>query len=113
MSVLRNNFHCIVVKEHPNMKSVVLKEVVICSKGADGINSKKCKPGSDCSSRSSLIWDCTVCQCLSVRKLNHYGINKGINFCPIIVEEHPNMKSVVVKEVEMLLFRPNIPARAQ
>jgi len=29
------------------------------------------------------------------------------------VEEHPNMKGVVVAEVERLLFRPNIADRAQ
>ena len=32
-------------------------------------NSKQCRPWSDCSSRSSLIWVCTVCPGISVRKL--------------------------------------------
>ena len=29
------------------------------------------------------------------------------------VDKHPNMKLVVVKEVEQLLYRSNIPAKAQ
>ena len=32
-------------------------------------NCKQCRPWSHCSSRSSLIWVCTVCPDLSVRKL--------------------------------------------
>ena len=32
-------------------------------------NSKQCRPWSDCSSRSSLIWVCTVCPGISVLKL--------------------------------------------
>ena len=32
-------------------------------------NSKQCRPWSDCSSRSSLIWVCTVCLDISVWKL--------------------------------------------
>ncbi|KAK3593430.1 hypothetical protein CHS0354_020192 [Potamilus streckersoni] len=30
-----------------------------------------------------------------------------------LVEQHPNMKTVVVREVEQLMFRPNIPVKAQ
>ncbi|XP_056021868.1 CCAAT/enhancer-binding protein zeta-like [Ostrea edulis] len=30
-----------------------------------------------------------------------------------LVDKHPNMKTVVVKEVEQLLYRPNIPVKAQ
>eukprot|EP00105_Crassostrea_gigas_P005739 XP_011419440.1 PREDICTED: CCAAT/enhancer-binding protein zeta [Crassostrea gigas] len=30
-----------------------------------------------------------------------------------LVDKHPNMKAVVVKEVEQLLYRPNIPVKAQ
>ena len=45
-----------------------------------GWNSKQCRPRSDCSMRSSLIWVCTVCSDLSVPILgtfmeviiNHY-----------------------------------------
>ena len=38
-------------------------------------NGKQCRPRSDCSSsRSSVIWVCTVCPGLSVRKQDHYGI---------------------------------------
>lgn len=29
------------------------------------------------------------------------------------MDKHPNMKAVVVKEVEQLLYRPNIPVKAQ
>ena len=34
-------------------------------------------------------------------------------FYDVTVEHHPNMKGVVVTEVERLLFRPNIAERAQ
>jgi len=34
-------------------------------------------------------------------------------FFKITVEQHPNMKEIVVREVEQLLFRPNIAERAQ
>ena len=43
-------------------------------------NGKQCRPWSDCSSRSSLIWVCTVCPGISVRKLRIitvYLIRKG------------------------------------
>ena len=34
-------------------------------------------------------------------------------FFAVAVATHPNMKSVVVLEVERLLYRPNIAAKAQ
>ena len=51
--------------------------------GAKG-NSKQWRPWSDCSSRSSLIWVCTVCPDISVRKLR---VITG-KFCFLI--EHEN-----------------------
>ena len=47
--------------ESPNLR-------VFCQKRCKW-NSKQWRPRSDCSSRSSLIWVCTVCPDLSVRKL--------------------------------------------
>ena len=53
-------------EKRPNLR-------VFCQKDADGIaNSEdpdQTAPRSDCSSRSSLFWVCTVCPDLSVRKL--------------------------------------------
>ena len=45
------------------------------SKGCRG-NCKQCRPWSDCSSRSSLIWVCTVCPGLSVWKLKIITVNQ-------------------------------------
>ena len=42
-------------------------------------NCQQCRPWSDCSSRSSLIWVCTVCPDLSVWKLRNITVN-GIPF---------------------------------
>ena len=39
-------------------------------------NCKQCRPWSDCSSRSSLIWVCAVCPDLSVRKLRNIMVNQ-------------------------------------
>ena len=38
-------------------------------------NCKQCRPWSDCSCRSSLIWVCTVCQDMSVRKLRKITVH--------------------------------------
>ena len=44
-------------------------------------NCKQCRPWSECSSRSSLIWVCTVCPDLSVRKLRNITVLVVINSC--------------------------------
>ena len=45
----------------------------------DAESCKQCRPRSDCSSRSSLIWVCTVCPDLSVRTLRNITVN--VNCC--------------------------------
>ena len=54
-------------------------------------NGKQCRPWSDCCSRSSLIWVCTVCLGISVWKLRiitvcdpHFGWRKWVKFLWII-----------------------------
>ena len=44
---------------------------------------KQCKPWSDCSSRNCLIWLCTVCPGLSVRKLRIITVQKNVLGHPI------------------------------
>ena len=41
-------------------------------------NSKQCRPWSDCCSRSSLIWVCTVCPDLSVWKLRKITVSTAL-----------------------------------
>ena len=55
--------------------------IVYCIQRCRG-NCKQCRPWSDCSSRSSLIWVCTVCPDLSVRKLKkHYDRPFWVSHC--------------------------------
>ena len=58
----------------PRIQTKMQNLRVFCQNDANGIANSEdpdqtAPPLSDCSSRSSLIWVCTVCQDLSVRKL--------------------------------------------
>ena len=47
-------------------------------------NGRQCRPWSDCSSRSSLIWVCTVCQDLSVWKLRTITVHMTLVLWPLL-----------------------------
>ena len=51
-------------------------------------NCKQCRPWSDCSSRSCLIWVCTVCPDLSVRKLRNITVTYPYFFLPSTVNKY-------------------------
>ena len=53
-------------------------------------NSKQWRPWSDCSSRSSLIWVCTVCPYLSVRKLRVITVFTKCIEKTMLILEAPN-----------------------
>ena len=49
----------------------LLKFCFLCSYFLKQWNGKQCRPWSDCSFRSSLVWVCTVCTCHFV---SHFGV---------------------------------------
>ncbi|CAL1536969.1 unnamed protein product [Lymnaea stagnalis] len=56
----------------------------------------------------------TVLLPMLVNKLGDPAIkSKAMYLMTKLVEEHPNMKSVIVREVQQLLYRPNVAQRAQ
>ena len=68
----------------------------------------QCRPWSDCSSRSSLIWVCTVCPDLSVRKLRKITVGLNLSLPHSICQKTPFPSNQVVSLNEEFPFEPHL-----